>query len=80
VEIKKKRRSDNKFLLFFVNNPIEYIEKQAYQNSQKVLLDYQNIFGTPLCLTAKSLSCSFDELQGLIERRLNLYKKNMLDA
>lgn len=77
-EIKKRKTHEQKFLLFFVNNPTFYLDKFNHPKHQKILSNYQEHFSTPICIAPKSLNCTFDELHGLILRRFNLYKKNKL--
>ena len=66
-EIEQVNRAQ--FLLVFVNNPDIYLDrvnffKRLWMNMNK------KIYGTPLCISATSLKCNFDELITILRNRL----------
>lgn len=71
--VKKKRIKQNRYLLLFTKNPESILKRIT--NPRKKIQQLQQILDSPIFLTNSRLDCSFDELQGTIERRLNLHRK-----
>lgn len=64
-----------KFLLIYVSNPDFYIRGNK---AQKLMLSQiYSMQNTPICISSKSIQCSFKNMQKLIEDAINNYQNNL---
>ena len=66
--------SSSKFLLIYVTNP-EYYLNQAKGFKRKMMKANYSMYGTPLSMTSNGLKCKFSELEQLIHKYFNNYRK-----
>lgn len=69
TEIKSIRVASSDFLLVYITNPQDYLQKA--NKLKRILLNKNlNSFGTPITLTAVGLQCSFNELKKIVAENL----------
>ncbi|MCX8478160.1 MAG: hypothetical protein ORN56_00040 [Chitinophagales bacterium] len=68
--VKQIEVSKTPFLILFVNNPDEYIERQQSKFQKKLLKMNLNTYGSPICISAVNLDISISKLQEKIETRI----------
>lgn len=62
-----------KFIIIFVSNPDEYIEK-AGRFKRRLMKMNHDIYGSPLSISADWFDCSHEELKNIIEAKCSEYK------
>lgn len=64
-EIKTEQIASTKFLLIYIVNPEDYLERG--KGFKRTLMEGNNrMYGTPLSITSVSLKCNFNDLERLI--------------
>lgn len=76
LEIKTKQIASTKFLLIYVTDPEQYLEKVTGLR-RKVLEGNHNMYGTPLSITSTTLKYKFDDLEKLINERFIKERSNI---
>jgi hypothetical protein len=70
TKIKTEQVASTKFLLIYTTNPDFYLDK--VKGFKKKLMEGNNkMYGTPLSITSNTLKYNFDDLETLINDRLN---------
>lgn len=73
-EIRTIQVANQKFLMFVVKNPQEYINKITNPIKRKGMeMNYKN-YGSPINISANSLQINFDELYSLLTKKLKEHK------
>jgi len=75
-EFKSNWLIGTKFLLVFVENPEEYL-KNASITYQIFLKLYKWIYGTPISVSAGSLTCSYEDLHETLIKHYEIYSKGL---
>lgn len=73
-EIRTTQVMNQKFLMFIVKNPQLYIDRQTNVLKRKGMQMNFSSYGSPISISANSLSANFDELQELLQNKLKKYK------
>jgi len=63
----------NRFLLIKVKNPGVYISRHTGFLKRKAVEYNYKTYGTPICISSKTLQFSFDELKILLHQKLSAY-------
>jgi hypothetical protein len=74
-EIKTYSVSGQKFLMFIVKNPQDYIDKEANPLKRKAIEMNFKIYGSPISIAANSLQTNFDNLHNLLTEKMKEYKQ-----
>ncbi len=78
TEIKTEQVMSTKFLLIFTTDPDAILEK-ASGMKRKLMTANMKMYGTPLSITSTSLKINFDDLEKLLNDRLDKQRKRMLN-
>lgn len=70
IGYKTEKVSGNQFLLIYVKNPDEYIERLKSWK-RKLLMGNMKIYNTPIAISAHSLQTNFKNLETLISKRIS---------
>jgi len=62
---------NQKFLMFFVKNPEEYINRQNGIVKRKAMEMNYRSYGSPISISANTLDTNFEELYELLQRKFN---------
>lgn len=76
TEIRVEQIRSTKFLLIYTNNPDEIINRVT--GIKRMLINgNMSMYGTPLSITATMLKYRIDDLETLLQERLNKYKESI---
>ena len=70
-EIKVAQVMNQKFLMFIVKNPQDYIERQTNTLKRKGMQMNLNSYGSPISISANSLTTNFDTLYELLQKKFD---------
>jgi len=73
-EIKISKVMNQKFLMFIVKNPQDYIDKVTNPLKRKTVEMNYKSFGSPISISANSLETNFDNLYKLLTEKMKEYK------
>ena len=73
-EIKISKVMSQKFLMFIVKNPQDYIDKVTNPLKKKTVEMNYKSFGSPISISANSLQTNFDSLYKLLTEKMEEYK------
>jgi hypothetical protein len=73
-EIKVTQIMNQKFLMFIVNNPQEYLDKVPNTLKRKGMEMNYRTYGSPISISAVSLQTNFDALHKLLLEKMKEYK------
>ncbi len=65
---------NQKFLMFIVRNPQEYLDKVTNPLKRKTMEINYRSYGSPISISANSLQTNFDNLYNLLTEKLKEYK------
>lgn len=74
TEIRTGQVMSTKFLLIFINNPQEILEKVSGMK-RKILGGNMKMYGTPISITATTLKYNFEDLNKLLTENLDDHRK-----
>ena len=75
LTVSERRHSKHNYLLIFIREPQDYIDKNAKNASQRrVMKSYLNSYGTPIRLDAGDYKMSPQEILTLLNDKLERYK------
>ncbi|WP_433835352.1 STM3941 family protein [Flavobacterium anhuiense] len=73
IAIRTQQIMSTKFLLIYVSNPQEFIQKSSWIKASLMKANLK-MYGTPLSITSNSLNYNFDYLEKLLHEEWNKYK------
>jgi hypothetical protein len=73
-EIKISQVMSQKFLMFIVRNPEDYLEKVTNPLKRKAMKMNYKTYGSPISISSNALQTNFDDLHKLLIDKLNEYK------
>ena len=73
-EIKVTEVKNQKFLMFIIENPQEYLNKVTNPLKRNTMKMNYKTFGSPISISAKALQTDFDKLEKLLRDKMNEYK------
>jgi len=73
-EIKIYQVASQKFMMFIVKNPQEYLDKTTGLLKRKGMEMNYRSYGSPISISANSLQTNFDELYNLLTEKLKKHK------
>lgn len=73
-EIKTSQVMSQKFIMFIVSNPEEYLDKVTNPIKRNAMKMNYKTYGSPISISSNALKTNFDELQKLLEDKMNEYK------
>jgi hypothetical protein len=73
-EIKMSQVMSQKFLMFIVSNPQDYLDKVTNPLKRNAMKMNYKTYGSPISISSNALKTNFDELQKLLEDKMNEYK------
>ncbi|MGI6319906.1 MAG: STM3941 family protein [Bacteroidales bacterium] len=73
-EIKVSQVMSQKFLMFIVKNPQDYLDKVTNPLKRKGMEMNYKTYGSPISISANSLQTNFDELYNLLTEKQKEYK------
>lgn len=76
THVQTAKVSSTKFIMIFVSNPEEYIERSSSKIKRKMMQTNYKNWGSPLSISSTSLQCSFTELENIIQEGLEKHKTN----
>lgn len=65
-----------KYIVLKVCNPNEYIDREPNRSKKRSLELRQQYYGSPICISNRTLECKFEELSQAVFEKYNLYKAN----
>ena len=68
-EIKVAQVMSQKFLMFIVNNPQDYIDRQTNALKKKGMQMNLKSYGSPISISANALTTNFDKLYELLQQK-----------
>ncbi len=71
IDISTSNVMNQKFLMFIVKNPEEYINRQNGIVKRKVMEINYKSYGSPISISANTLDTNFEELYELLQRKFN---------
>ena len=71
IEISTSNVMNQKFLMFIVKNPEEYINRQNGIVKRKAMEINYKTYGSPISISANTLDINFEELYELLQRKFN---------
>jgi len=74
-EIKICNVMSQKFLMFIVRNPQDYIEKNTNQLKRKAAKMNYKTYGSPISISTNSLQTNFNNLHNLLIEKMKEYKQ-----
>ena len=73
-EIKISQVMSQKFLMFIVSNPQDYLDKVTNPLKRNAMKMNYKTYGSPISISSNALKTNFNELQKLLEDKMNEYK------
>lgn len=73
-EIKVSQVMSQKFLMFIVSNPQDYLDKVTNPLKRNALKMNYKTYGSPISISSNALRTNFNELQKLLVEKMNEYK------
>lgn len=73
-EIKISQVMSQKFLMFIVSNPEDYLDKVTNPIKRNAIKMNYKTYGSPISISSNALKTNFDELQKLLEDKMIEYK------
>ncbi|MDI9865667.1 STM3941 family protein [Flectobacillus sp. DC10W] len=73
-EIKVAQVMSQKFLMFIVHNPQDYIDRQTNTMKRKGMQMNLNSYGSPISISANTLTTNFDTLYELLQKKFDQKK------
>lgn len=73
-EIKVSQVMNQKFLMFIVSNPQDYLDKVTNPLKRNAMKMNYKTYGSPISISSNALQANFDELQKLLVEKMNEYK------
>jgi hypothetical protein len=74
IEITTSNVMNQKFLMFIVNNPEEYINRQNGIVKRKAMEMNYKSYGSPISISANTLDTNFEELYELLQNKFKEHK------
>jgi hypothetical protein len=71
IEISTTNVMNQKFLMFILKNPEEYINRQIGIVKRKAMEINYRSYGSPISISANTLDTNFEELYELLQRKFN---------
>lgn len=65
---------NQKFLMFIVDNPDQYINRQTNPIKRKAMEVNFKHFGSPISISSNGLICNFQELKNIVEKSFGNFK------
>lgn len=73
-EIKILKLMSERFLLFILNNPQDYLKKVKNPIRRNTMKINQKLYGSPFSISSNLLQITFNELKELLQKKRNEYK------
>jgi len=73
-EIKVSQVMSQKFLMFIVSNPQDYIDKVTNPFKRNAMKMNYKSYGSPISISSNALQTNFDDLQKLLIEKMKQYK------
>lgn len=73
-EIKISQVMSQKFLMLIVSNPEDYLDKVTNPIKRNAMKMNYKTYGSPISISSNALKTNFDELQKLLDDKMNEYK------
>ena len=73
-EIKILKVMSERFLLFILNNPQDYLKKVKNPIRRNTMKINQKLYGSPFSISSSLLQITFNELKELLQEKRNEYK------
>ncbi len=73
-EIKISQVMSQKFLMFIVSNPQDYIDKVTNPLKRNAMKMNYKTYGSPISISSNALRTNFNELQKILVEKMNEYK------
>ena len=73
-QIKVLKVMSERFLLFILNNPQDYLKKVKNPIRRNTMKINQKLYGSPFSISSNLLQINFDELKELLQKKRNEYK------
>jgi hypothetical protein len=73
-EIKISQVMNQKFLMFIVSNPEDYLEKVTNPLKRNAMKINYKTYGSPISISSNALQTNFDDLHKLLINKMNEYK------
>jgi len=73
-EIKISQVMSQKFLMFIVSNPQDYLDKVTNPLKRNAMKMNYKTYGSPISISSNSLRINFNELQKILVEKMNEYK------
>jgi len=73
-EIKVSQVMNQKFLMFIVSNPQDYLDKVKNPLKRNAMKMNYKTYGSPISISSNALKTNFDDLQKLLVEKMNEYK------
>ncbi|MDE3237138.1 MAG: hypothetical protein KGO81_14395 [Bacteroidota bacterium] len=73
-EIKVSQVMNQKFLMFIVSNPQDYLDKVTNPLKRNAMKINYKTYGSPISISSNALQTNFDGLQKLLVEKMNEYK------
>lgn len=73
-EIKVSQVMSQKFLMFIVSNPQDYLDKVKNPLKRNAMKMNYKTYGSPISISSNALQTNFDDLQKLLVEKMNEYK------
>ncbi len=73
-EIKISQVMNQKFLMFIVRNPNDYLDKVTNRLKKNAMKLNYKTYGSPISISSNSLQTNFDDLYKLLIEKMNEYK------
>lgn len=73
-EIKISQVMNQKFLMFIVRNPQDYLDKVTNPLKRNAMKMNYKTYGSPICISSNTLKTNFDDLYKLLIEKMNEYK------
>jgi len=74
IEIKVSQVMNQKFLMFIVSNPQNYLDKVTNPLKRNAMKMNYKTYGSPISISSNALQTNFDDLQRLLVQKMNEYK------
>jgi len=65
---------NQKFLIFIVRNPQDYLDRVANPLKRNVMKMNYKTYGSPISISSNALQTNFDDLYKLLIKKMNEYK------
>ncbi|WP_447950964.1 STM3941 family protein [Chryseobacterium koreense] len=73
-EIKVSQVMSQKFLMFIVSNPQDYLDKVTNPIKRNAMKMNYKTYGSPISISSNALQTNFDDLEKLLVEKMNEYK------